>query len=150
MWIAYSLLKKLNSSSREYFKEANCISDLTCAQSCPTLCNPMDCSLPGFSVHGILQARILEWVAIPFSRKSSLLRDWTRVSWIAGRFFTVWATRGAYWYVWKYWSRNKQRHTMFMNSKFNMVKKPIVHNSFLITKSSHLIYNPIFYQNIVK
>ena len=38
------------------------------AQSCPTLCNPMDCSLPGFSVHWILQARILEWIAIPFSR----------------------------------------------------------------------------------
>ena len=38
------------------------------SQSCPTLCDPMDCSLPGFSVHGILQARILEWVAIPFSR----------------------------------------------------------------------------------
>ena len=65
MWIAYSLLKKLNSSSREYFKEANWISDLTCAQLCPTLCNPMDCSLPAFSVHGILQARILEWVAMP-------------------------------------------------------------------------------------
>ena len=37
-------------------------------QSCPTLCDPMDCSLPGFAVHGILQARILEWVAILFSR----------------------------------------------------------------------------------
>ena len=41
------------------------------AQSCPTLCDPMDCSLPGSSVHGILQARILEWVAFPFSRESS-------------------------------------------------------------------------------
>ena len=41
------------------------------SQSCPTLCNPMDCSPPGSSVHGILQARILEWVAIPFSRGSS-------------------------------------------------------------------------------
>ena len=40
------------------------------AQSCPSLCNPMDCSLPGFSVHGILQARILEWVAIPFCNGS--------------------------------------------------------------------------------
>ena len=148
MWIAYSLLKKLNSSSREFFEEANWISDLTCAQLCPTLCNPMDCSLPGFSVHGILQARILEWVAIPFSRGSSLLRDWTWVSWFAGRFFTVWTPRGAYLYVWKYWSRNKKRHTIFMNSKFNMVKKSILHNSFLITKSSHSIYNPTFYQNL--
>ena len=50
------------------------------AQSCPTLCDPMDCSLPGFSVHGIFQARILEWVAISFSRRSSWPRDWTSVS----------------------------------------------------------------------
>ena len=49
------------------------------AQSCLTLCDPMDCSPPDFSVHGILQARILEWVAIPFSRGSSGPRDWTRL-----------------------------------------------------------------------
>ena len=61
------------------------------AQLCPTLCDPKDCSLPGSSVHGILQARILEWVAIHFSRGSSQPRDWTWVSCIAGRFFTVWA-----------------------------------------------------------
>ena len=52
------------------------------------LCNPVDCSPPGSSVRGILQARILEWVAIPFSRGSSLPRDRTWVSCIAGRFFT--------------------------------------------------------------
>ena len=51
------------------------------------LCDPMDCSLPGSSVHGILQARIQEWVAIPFSRGSSQPRDWTWVTCIAGRFF---------------------------------------------------------------
>ena len=56
------------------------------------LCDPMDCSLPGSSVHGIFQARILEWVAISFSR-SSRPRDQTQVSHIAGRRFTVWATR---------------------------------------------------------
>ena len=61
----------------------------------PTLCDPMDCSLPGYSVHGILQARILEWVAISFSRGSSQPRDWSQVSFIAGGFFTVWATREA-------------------------------------------------------
>ena len=54
------------------------------AQSCPTLCDPMDCSPPGSFVHGILQARILEWVAISFSRGSSQPRDQTRVSHIAG------------------------------------------------------------------
>ena len=56
-------------------------------------CNPMDCSPPGFSVHGTLQARIVEWVAVSFSRGSSRPRDQTRVSCIAGRFFIVWATR---------------------------------------------------------
>ena len=68
-------------------------------QSCLTLCNPMDCSLPGSSVHDILQARVLEWVAVPFSRRSSQPRDQTQVFRIAGRFFTVWATREAqeYW-----------------------------------------------------
>ena len=64
-------------------------------QSCPTLCDPMDCSLPGFLAHGILQARIWEWVAIPFSRRSSWPRDWTQVFYIAGRFFTIWAIREA-------------------------------------------------------
>ena len=53
----------------------------------------MDSSPPGSSIHGIFQARILEWVAISFSRRSSLPRDWTQVSRIAGRFFTNWATR---------------------------------------------------------
>ena len=58
------------------------------AQLCLTLCNPMGCSLLGSSVHGILQPRILEWVAIPFSRVSSQHRDPTRASCIAGRFST--------------------------------------------------------------
>ena len=53
------------------------------AQSCPTLCNPEDCSPPGSSVHGISQVRILEWVAIPLSRGSSQPRDRTWVSWIS-------------------------------------------------------------------
>ena len=55
----------------------------------------MDYNLPGSSVHGILQARILEWVAIPLPRGSSWPRDWIPVSCIAGRFFTIWATREA-------------------------------------------------------
>ena len=74
------------------------------AQSCPTLCNPMDCSLPGSSihgidpmdcslpgssVHGIFQARVLEWGAISFSRGSSRPRDRTQVSCIVGRRFTI-------------------------------------------------------------
>ena len=59
-------------------------------------CDPMDCSLPGSSVHGIFQARTLEWVAISFSRGSSQPRDWTRVSHIVGRCFTIWGTREAH------------------------------------------------------
>ena len=55
--------------------------------SCPTLCDPMDCGPPGSSVHGVLQARILERIAIPFSRGSSWSRDWNLFSCIAGRFF---------------------------------------------------------------
>ena len=71
------------------------------AQLCPTVCNPMDCSLPGSPVHGILQA--LEWVAIPYSKEYAQWRDQTQVFWIAGRFFTIWVTRDsdttntAYW-----------------------------------------------------
>ena len=64
-------------------------------QSCLTLCDPMNCSLPGFSGHGILQARIMEWVAISYSKGSSWPRDQTCVSCvscIAGKFFTHWAT----------------------------------------------------------
>ena len=65
------------------------------AQSYPPLCNSMDNSLLGSSVHGILQAKILEWVPIPFSKGSSWPRDRTQVSCIAGEFFTVWTTREA-------------------------------------------------------
>ena len=61
------------------------------AQICPTLWNPIDCSLPGSSVHEILQARILDWIVIPSSRWSSQPRDWTWASCIAGRSITVWA-----------------------------------------------------------
>ena len=60
------------------------------AQSCPTLCDPMD-----YTVHGVLYARILEWLTFPFSRGSSQPRLQTQVSYIAGRFFTSWATREA-------------------------------------------------------
>ena len=64
-------------------------------QSCLTFVNPTDYSPSGSSVRAIPQARIPEWVATPFSRVSSLPRDWTQVSCIAGRFFTTWATSKA-------------------------------------------------------
>ena len=63
------------------------------AQLCLTLCDPRDHSPPGSSIHGILQARVLEWVAISFSRGSSLPRDQVQVSRTSGRLSTLWATR---------------------------------------------------------
>ena len=64
-------------------------------QSCPILCDPMEYSPLASSVHGTLQARILEWVAISFSRGSSQPRDWTTISHLAGRLFTDWTTWGS-------------------------------------------------------
>lgn len=63
-------------------------------QLCPTLCDPMNCNLPGSSAHGIFQARMLEWVAISLSRGSSEPRDWTQVSCTTGRFFSDWSYQG--------------------------------------------------------
>ena len=68
-------------------------SEVKVAQLCPILFNPMD-----YTVHGIHQTRILEWVAFPFSRGSSQPRDWAQVSCIAGGFFTSWATRETQWF----------------------------------------------------
>ena len=65
------------------------------AQSCLTFCNPMDCSPLGCSIHGIFYTRVLEWVAISFSRGSSQSRDWIPVSHTVDRCFTIWATREA-------------------------------------------------------
>ena len=75
-------------------------------QSCLTLCDPMDCSLPGSLVHGIFQARGLEWVAISFSRGSSWPWDRSRFSRIAGRRFTIWATRESQVTNNKFWKEN--------------------------------------------
>ena len=90
----------------EYFKveTPNCFLSQRFLNSCVCVCvwlsqvcvcDTMDCNLIDSSVHGILQIRILKWVAIPFSRGSSWPRDQTRVSCIAGKFFTVWVTREA-------------------------------------------------------
>ena len=99
-----SLLSKGLSSLLEYIKKFN-KSKITqlksrkvkvlVVQSYPILCNPRDCSPPCSSVHWILQTRIQEWVAIPSLRGSSWPKDWTWISYIAGRFFTVWAHQGS-------------------------------------------------------
>ena len=88
--ISYKNYLEFFSSLKKNWKVWWCLKKILVALSCPTLCSP-----PGSSVHGILQARILEWVAIPFSRRFSLPRDQTQFSCIAGRFFTIWATREA-------------------------------------------------------
>ena len=82
-WMKHKLELRLKESESEV------------TQSCPTLCDPMDCSLSGSSVHGIFQARVLERIAISFSRGSSQPRNQTWVSHFAGRCFTIWATREA-------------------------------------------------------
>ena len=92
-------MKWLYSFYMEYVKAviafSGCDWKVKVAQLCLTLCNPMD-----YTFHGILQARILEWVAFPFSRGSSQPRDWSQVSHTAGDFFTSWAAREAQ----EYWS----------------------------------------------
>ena len=101
------LLKGSTGNNKKKQKELNCsylgiglYINFMCmcvlvSQSCPTLCDPMDCSPPGSSVHGILQERILEWVATLFSRRSSPLRYQTCVSCIAGGFLTISSTKGS-------------------------------------------------------
>ena len=76
-----------------HYRESERKKESEVTQSCPTLCHPMDYSLLCSSVHGIFQARVLDWDAIFFSRGSSQPRGWTWVSHTVGRCFTIWATR---------------------------------------------------------
>ena len=95
-------------------------------QSCPTLCDPMNCSLPGSSILGILQARILEWVAISFSRGTFQPRDRTQVSHIVGRYFNLWATRvitcamGTY-KGWEEWALGHQRNSWILGLRGRII-----------------------------
>ena len=104
----------------------NFCSESEVAQSCPTLCDPMDCSLPGSSVHGIFQAIVLEWIAISFSMGSSRPRDRTRVSCIVGRLFTIWATKVlviSFWFSVKYFGGiYSQLQRISKNLKLNWKK----------------------------
>ena len=82
---------------RSHKWQSACFTRSEVSQSCLTLCNPMDCTLAGSSVHGIFQVTVLEWLAISFSRASSWPRFRTWVSHLAGSRFTLWATREALW-----------------------------------------------------
>ena len=90
----------------------------------------MDCSLPGSSIHGIFQARVLEWVAISFSRGSSGPRGWIQVSCVAGRHFTVWATNA-------FFCTNCDKHDFFLN--FLNIIFLYVELSLHFNNNSHLI-----------
>ena len=94
-WVYLSLRGTTKVRTYKTIAYVRCESESEVAQSCLTLCDPMDCSLSVSSIHGIFQARVLEWVAISFSRGSSRPRNQTRLPRIAGRRFTVWATREA-------------------------------------------------------
>ena len=87
------------------------------AQSCPTLCDPMDSSPPGSTVHGIFQARILEWATISFSRGSSQPRDQTQVSSLQTDTFTVWTTREAH----SPWGNEKSAMTEHIDTRTKAV-----------------------------
>ena len=86
-----SMLQSMGSQSRT-LSDWTELNILTCPQSCLTLCDPVDCNSPGFSVHGILQVRILQWVAMPSSRGSSWPRDRTCISCIGRQILYHWAT----------------------------------------------------------
>ena len=90
---ATKVTENRNSSCSEFIVQSCC----SVTKSCRTLWDPMDWSLPDSSVHGISRVRILEWVAITFSRGCSQPRDWPQVSWefIAGGFYTIWVSREA-------------------------------------------------------
>ena len=88
IFIPMKLVNTSFTSHNQHFALVMVSECVKVAQSCLTLCDPMD-----YAVHGLLQARVLEWVAFPFSGASSQLRDQTQVSCIAGGFFTSWATR---------------------------------------------------------
>ena len=104
-------------------------------KSCPTLCDPMDGSPPGSSAHGILHARILEWIAISLSMGPSQPRDQTQVSWIAGRYFTVWIPRESIPYVLA--SAFQFQKFVFVDVK---IQKTIKHNYCL---QNFIIYSTI-------
>ena len=110
------------------------------AQSCPTLCDPVDGSPPGSSIHGILQARILECVAISFSRRSSRPRDRTRVSHIAGRRFNLWARELLRYYFIQWERKFSYSDGLMINFKVDCKTSKVV--SLPNTLSSHLNKRP--------
>ena len=102
------LTTPLVTHSLIYSKDSTIVGSCSVTQLCPTLCNPMGCSSPGSPVHGIFQARVLEWIVISFSMGSSWSMDWTLVSSLAGGFLTTSTT----------WEALQQSSSMFTCFKF--------------------------------
>ena len=107
------------------------------AQSCPTLCDHTDCNLPGFSVHRMFQARVLEWVAVSFSRRSSRPRDWTRVSRIVGRHFYHLSHQGR-----SLTTLFKPKYIMFLKKSPKLIRRWYFFNPICPSPPhSHIIYS---------
>ena len=107
------------------------------AQSCLSLCNPMD-----YTDHGILQTRILNWVAVPFSKGSSQLRDQTQLSWISCRFFTSWASREGYKHF--YYPQKHSPHSLGSRCLFLLYPRTLLSDkqpSFCINGFTNSIYS---------
>ena len=108
----YSLLYIKQTNNKDLPVTEHERSESEVAQLCLTLCDPMDCSLPGFSIHGISQARILVWVAISFSRGSSWPRDWTWVfphcKWILYQLSHKGSPRTLQWVTYPFSSRSSR------------------------------------------
>ena len=112
--------KKRESRVTLHFLVATFVCCCVCAQSCLTLCDTMDCSLPGSSVHGISQTRILEWAAIFFSRESSQPRDRTHISCI-GRLVLY------HWVTWEATLNNQKEIGNFNSSLLNPIYEKYFH-----------------------
>ena len=115
------------------------------AYLCLALCESMDCSPPGSSVHGIFQARILEWVAIPFSKGSSQPRGWIRVSSNASRFFTVWAPGKPLIYVQWQHKRNNRRSAFIHLFNVQLTFSSIDNLSRILSLLQHSQILPVFF-----
>ena len=106
-------------------------------------CDPMDCSPPGSSVHEISQARILEWVAISFFMGSSWPRNWIWVSCIAGRFFTVWATKEGFFKNWKAYYSFLECYLFFSYERHLEQNSKVVWNRIMPLSPLPIVHSPL-------